>query len=121
MSTISLQGVAQLLNVTKEIKLGGALAFEDLNINLDTEVVEIIKGFVILGAELLNTLNTTDPEESKRQSGTSTNPSENASIIKHEFKTKIDSHLRVLLPSAKLSVSSSEVGTIITFTSDTFS
>ena len=101
--------MAQLCNNVKDIKLGSALVFEDLDVKFDPEVVEIIKGFVVLGAELFNTLNNTDPTEARKLSGASTTTSKKAAPLTHKFKTQVNSHLRVLFPSARLSVSSSDV------------
>lgn len=106
MSSISLQGVSRIANNVKEITTGGALVFEDMNVKLDTEVIDILKGFVILGTEVSNTLSSTDSEDTKAKN---TMPKEKKKLKDHKFKTQVDSHFRVLFPSINLSVSSSDV------------
>lgn len=107
MNSISLQGLSRITNDIKNIKIGGALVFEDLNVKLDTEIIDIIKGFVILGSEVLNALGSTDSEGTKIQN---TKPEEKKKKPQdHKFKTQVDSHLRVLFPSINLSISSSRV------------
>lgn len=106
MNSISLQGLSRITNDIKNIKIGGALVFEDLNVKLDTEIIDIIKGFVILGSEVLNALGSTDSEGTKIQN---TKPEEKKKLQDHKFKTQVDSHLRVLFPSINLSISSSRV------------
>lgn len=90
----------------KEIKLGSALVFENLDIKLNTEIIDIIKGFVILGSEILNSLNDTDSGDTKVQSP---KLKEKGKLQTHKFKVQIDSHIRVLFPAIKLTISSSDV------------
>lgn len=77
-----------------------------MNVKLDTEVIDILKGFVILGTEVSNTLSSTDSEDTKAKN---TMPKEKKKLKDHKFKTQVDSHFRVLFPSINLSVSSSDV------------
>lgn len=100
--------MTRLVNNVKEITIGGALVFEDMNIKLDTEIIDIIKGFVILGTEVSNALSNTDSEDANAKI---TAPKERKKLQNHKFKTQVDSHLRVLFPSIKLTVSSSDVNT----------
>lgn len=77
-----------------------------MDIKLNTEIIDIIKGLVILGSEVSNALSDTDYGDAKIKD---TTPKEKKKLQYHKFKTQVDSHLRVLFPSIKLTVSSSDV------------
>ena len=81
-----------------------------MDIKLNTEIIDIIKGLVILGSEVSNALSDTDYEDAKTKN---TTPQEKKKLQYHKFKTQVDSHLRVLFPSIKLTVSSSDFGNLV--------